>query len=182
MLKVLEQAPEIFLNDINGNRIEVGNGKPTYLAFYRDVYCPFCNMHIYRLTNEYEKYQKSGLNLIAIFASNPEDVKKFAQARPRPFKIAAEPSGQLYQVYGVKRSFVRKLLAVLRRFPTLLGGLGKLGLLASIRGMGGLNTNNMMPADFLIDADGKIIDAYYGKDAADHIPFERIEAFLNQQS
>lgn len=181
MLKAPDQAPEIFLKDINGETIEVGNGKPTYLAFYRDAACPFCNMHIYRLTNEYVKYNKMGLNLIAIFASSPEDVRKFVLARPRPFRIAAEPSGQLYEVYGVQRSFWRKLLAVLKHFPTLLGGLGKLGLLGSLKGMGGLNTNNMMPADFLIDGNGKIVEAYYGKDAADHIPFERIEVFLAQQ-
>lgn len=46
MLKAPDQAPEIFLKDINGETIEVGNGKPTYLAFYRDAACPFCNMHI----------------------------------------------------------------------------------------------------------------------------------------
>ena len=35
-----------------------------------------------------------------------------------------------------------------------------------------------MPADFLIDEHGRIIEAYYGSDAGDRIPFERIELFL----
>ena len=55
--------------------------------------------------------------------------------------------------------------------PTLLKGM-------RIVGLAGLNTSNLMPADFLIDEQGRIIDAYYGDDAGDHIPFERIELFI----
>ncbi|MGA8258930.1 MAG: hypothetical protein WB783_01835 [Arenicellales bacterium] len=47
-----------------------------------------------------------------------------------------------------------------------------------IVGVAGLNTNNLMPADFLIDEKGRIVDAYYGDDAGDRIPFDRIETFL----
>jgi hypothetical protein len=35
-----------------------------------------------------------------------------------------------------------------------------------------------MPADFLIDEHGNIVEAYYGGDAGDHLAFERIELFL----
>lgn len=35
----------------------------------------------------------------------------------------------------------------------------------------------VMPADFLIDENGVIQTAYYGKDAGDHLPFSRIKAF-----
>lgn len=34
-----------------------------------------------------------------------------------------------------------------------------------------------MPADFLIDEKGNVVETYYGKDAGDHIPMERIELF-----
>lgn len=36
-----------------------------------------------------------------------------------------------------------------------------------------------MPADFLIDEHGYIVETYYGSDASDHIPFENIYEFLN---
>ena len=35
-----------------------------------------------------------------------------------------------------------------------------------------------MPADFLIDEEGNIVEAYYGADAGDRIPFDRVELFL----
>jgi hypothetical protein len=37
-----------------------------------------------------------------------------------------------------------------------------------------------MPADFLIDESGKIVEAYYGKDAGDHISFERVDYFASK--
>jgi thioredoxin-dependent peroxiredoxin len=55
-----------------------------------------------------------------------------------------------------------------------------LGFASAFKGLAGVNTTNIMPADFLIDEFGHIAEAYYGEDAGDHIPFERIEAFLAQ--
>lgn len=59
----------------------------------------------------------------------------------------------------------------------LATGMGTLGFAGTVRGLGGLNTGNILPADFLIDEFGRIQEVYYGKDAGDHIPFERIEQF-----
>jgi hypothetical protein len=47
-------------------------------------------------------------------------------------------------------------------------------------GLAGLNTSNLMPADFLINEHGRIIEAYYGRDAGDRIPLERVEQFLSR--
>ena len=70
--------------------------------------------------------------------------------------------------FAMKRS---KLKAIATRVPTLIRGL-------RIVGLAGLNTNNLMPADFLIDEDGRIVETYYGGDAGDRIPLERVELFL----
>ena len=37
----------------------------------------------------------------------------------------------------------------------------------------------ILPADFLIDEEGKIVNTYYAKDIGDHIPFETIDQFVN---
>ena len=41
-------------------------------------------------------------------------------------------------------------------------------------------TKTRIPADFLINPDGTIHEVYYGEKIGDHIPFERVEAFLNR--
>ena len=37
---------------------------------------------------------------------------------------------------------------------------------------------DLMPAEFLINPDGTIHTAHYGKDAGDHLPLRKVEAFL----
>ena len=45
-------------------------------------------------------------------------------------------------------------------------------------GVGNGGANNQLPADFLIDEEGKIVDLFRAERVADSIPFERIEAFI----
>ena len=60
--------------------------------------------------------------------------------------------------------------------PTLLKGMFK-GYVPLIF-KGSLIT---MPADFLIDREGNIKVAYYGKDEGDHLAFEQVKAFSKTQ-
>ena len=84
----------------------------------------------------------------------------------------ADPTSSAHETYGVERSLWRKLKAIVTRVPTLLKGLRLVGL-------AGLDTGNLMPADFLIDERGRIVEAYYGRDAGDRIPLERVEHRLS---
>lgn len=172
------KAPMVVLRDINGKPIQVGRGRRTLLAFFRDAACPFCNLQIYQLTQRYEELHGLGLDVVAVFTSPPEQVKRFVLARERPFPVAAEPSSRAYGIYGVRPSFWRKMWAVVSRPGAWIRGIGTVGVAGAAKGLAGVNTSNMMPADFLIDEDGNIAEAYYGRDAGDHIAFERIEAFL----
>ncbi|MBK7973477.1 MAG: AhpC/TSA family protein [Deltaproteobacteria bacterium] len=40
-------------------------------------------------------------------------------------------------------------------------------------------TKTRIPGDFLIDEGGVIHDLFYGEVIADHIPFERVDAFVS---
>jgi hypothetical protein len=96
---------------------------------------------------------------------------RFVARQRRPFRVVADPTSRAHAIYRIERSFWRKLKGIVTRVPTLIKGL-------RIVGLAGLNTTNIMPADFLIDERGNIVEAYYGSDAGDHIAFERIELFL----
>ena len=172
-LKSSAVAPLLALKDVNGKPIVIGGatGRRTLLCFFRDAACPFCNFRIYELTRHHDSLAALGLAVIAVFASTPEEVRRFVARTPRPFVVVADPTSGAHEAYGIERSFWRKWKGVFTRIPTLLKGL-------RIVGLAGLNTTNLMPADFLIDEDGRIAEAYYGSDAGDRIPFERIELFL----
>lgn len=165
-------APELDLVDIYGQTIPIGGtGRRTLLSFFRDAACPFCNFRIYELTHHHAALSALGLDIVAVFGSGQAEVLHFVARHPRPFRVAADPLGASHRRYGIERSFWRKLKAIVTRVPTLVRGL-------RIVGLAGLNTNNLMPADFLIDEEGRIVEAYYGGDAGDRIPLERVELFL----
>ncbi|MEY2169907.1 MULTISPECIES: peroxiredoxin-like family protein [unclassified Rhodanobacter] len=168
-------APQLELPDTQGQTITLGDGgRPTLLCFFRDAACPFCNLRVYELTERHPSLHARGLAITAVFVATTDDVRRFVACRPRPFPVIADPDGAAHAAYGIERSFWRKLKAIVTRMPALIRGL-------RIVGLAGLNTSNLMPADFLIDARGRIVEAYYGKDAGDRIPFERVERFLAGQ-
>jgi peroxiredoxin len=164
-------APDLHLVDIYGRPIAIGRDRRTLLSFFRDAACPFCNFRIYELTHHHQSLAARGLDIVAVFGSSQAEVLRFVARHPRPFRVAADPVGASHARYGIERSLWRKLKAVVLRMPTLVRGL-------RIVGLAGLRTNNLMPADFLIDERGRIVEAYYGGDAGDRIPLERIELFL----
>ena len=173
-LKAPSPAPALNLTGLNGKPVSLNAGDPVLLSFFRDAACPFCNVRIYELTKRHDELAAKGLRIIAIFASEPEAVKRFVLQRPRPFLVVADPQHKLYEQYGIQKSLAGKLKAITTRIKTLIQGLRLVGL-------AGLNTNNMMPADFLIDGNGKIVEAHYGADAGDRIAFAEIDAFLKKQ-
>ena len=169
------QAPALDLVDIHGKPIAIASdGRLTLLSFFRDAACPFCNFRIYELTHEHAALSALGLDIVAVFSASQADVLRFAGRRPRPFPLAADPTSSAHETYGIERSLWRKLKAIVTRVPTLLKGMRLVGL-------AGLNTSNLMPADFLIDGHGRIVDAYYGSDAGDRIPLERVRRMLPRE-
>ena len=166
-----QQAPRLDMRDIEGKPVAVGEGRRTLLCFFRDPACPFCNFRIYELTYHHAALQALGLDIVAVFTAAPEEVRRFVARKPRPFPVVADPTSAAHTAYGIERSGWGKLKAIVTRVPTLLKGL-------RIVGLAGLRTNNLLPADFLIDEDGRIAECHYGSDAGDRIPFERVELFL----
>ena len=164
------KTPPISLVDIDGQPIQIGNGRRLLLSLFREATCPFCNFRVYDLTNNYPGLSNLGLDIAVVFKSEREDVLKFIANRPRPFRMIADPEGIAHEAFAVNTSMWGKLKAMLFRMPALFGGMG-------MTGMQGMATGNLMPADFLIDESGTVVETYYGEDAGDHIPMERIELF-----
>lgn len=179
-LQTSTKAPEFFFVDTNDVAVRIESGKRTLLSFFRDTNCPFCNLRVFQLTQRHKDLAQAGLVVIAFFSSSHEDVAHFVRNRPRPFQIVADPENIAYKHYGIQKSFSGKLQVVFTRLLMWITGMKILGITGTIQGMGGLNTNNILPADFLIDENGYIVEAYYGQDIGDHIPFERIENFLKE--
>ncbi len=171
-LRAPQKAPAMTFEAIYGEEVTLGKpgNRRTLLCFFRDPACPFCNFRVYELTAQYDEWQKLGLDVIAVFSAEPDEVKRFAAKQPRPFPVIADTDSSAYERYGIESSRWGKYKGILTRIPTLLKGL-------KIVGLAGLKTSNLMPADFLIDEDGMIAEAWYGEDAGDRIPLGRVRLF-----
>ncbi len=163
-------SPRLRLVDINGQAVQIGNGRKLLLSLFREATCPFCNFRVYDLTNNHPDLNKLGLDIVVVFKSDLDEVRRFIAQRPRPFRMVADPEGDAHRAFQVESSMLGKLRAMMKRMPALMFGM-------KMTGMRGMATGNLMPADFLIDEKGIVVETYYGHDAGDHIPMERVEQF-----
>lgn len=166
------KAPSLQLTDIEAMPTPVGGtGRKMLLSFFREANCPFCNFRVYELTHNYRSLDALGLDIVAVFSSDEAQIRRFVARQPRPFRMVADPDDSAHRIFGVERSFMGKLIAMMRRLPAMMRGMREVG-------MAGMATGNLLPADFLIDENGHVVETYYGRDAGDHIPIERIELFV----
>ena len=89
-------APRLEMTDIYGQPVSIGNSqRRTLLCFFRDAACPFCNFRIYELTRHHADLARLGLDIVAVFSSSPDAVKRFVARQPRPFQVVATTRLQL---------------------------------------------------------------------------------------
>ena len=157
--------------DINGNLFRLSDSKKVVvLSFFRDASCPFCNVRVYEYTKKYKEWKKLGIEVIAVFTSPPDKVKKFVAKNPRPFITFGDPDLEIYNKYKVEKSFAKFLLGVVLHIPRFIKGWFVGGRFNPV------NPHiNLVPADFIILPNGRVIDAWYGHDISEHIPLQRIE-------
>jgi len=172
-LKPGEKAPTINLPAIDGTmfNMDVVKGKPFMLSFYRFASCPFCNLRVNLLSKRSGEFGED-FNLIAMFDSSLENLTRHTADHQAPFPILADETRTYYKTYGIEHSFYGMLKGMIMRFPTLMRGLFK-GYLPHEIGRRFL----LMPADFLVDAEGVIKKAYYGSDEGDHLDFDEVKEF-----
>ncbi|MBU2862628.1 redoxin domain-containing protein [Reinekea marina] len=160
--------------DVFGKPIQLSDyqGKKVMLAFFRDAACPFCNLRVYELTHKYKVWQDSNLEIIAVFSSPADEVRKYVAKHPRPFKLVSDADLDIYNRYGVEHSTSALFKALFFKLPRIIKGMIK----------GGYPQPNphvkLVPADFLIGKTGKIEQVWYGKDTSDHMPIEQVERFV----
>ena len=113
--------------------------------------------------------------IVAVFDSPVDNLKAHVKRHKAPFPILADESNQYHREYGIERSLLGVAKGLCTRIPTLVKATLK-GFIP-FRVKGSMTT---MPADFLIDSNGTILEAYYGKDEGDHLPFPDVRAFANR--
>jgi peroxiredoxin Q/BCP len=177
-LQTGKPAPEFTLTDIHGQEVSLAalRGKRVMLSFYRYASCPFCNLRIHELSKRAEGYRQRGLELIAVFQSPGEKILQYAGKQQPPFAIIPDPQRLLYRRYGVESSWSGMLRAFAIRLPEVVKAIASGFLPGSVEG-----DVHRVPADFIVDEEGKLLATFYGKDIGDHLPLDTLENYLMKQ-
>lgn len=163
------------INDIDGRPVEIGSGKKVWLSLFREANCPFCNFRVYELTHKFKDISQLNIEIVAVFNSDKEMINKFIAKHPRPFRMVSDKAGDLHRNINLKSSRWGKIKAMMLRLHRLLRGM-------KYTGIAGMRTNNIMPADILLDEYGEVVSSYFGTDVGDHVPMEQVVSFARKRS
>lgn len=164
-LKIGTPAPLFTAQAIGGRRIDLAalRGRTVLLKFYRFATCPVCNLHLHRFIHEYKTLEALGLTTIVLYHS-PAEKLDATEVAGVPFDLVADPDKRIFRAFGAERSWAGMFApAVWRDYARALAAGFPPGMLTSDGGITG------QPADFLIDANGTIAFAHYGRHYADSL-------------
>jgi len=167
------KAPEFSEVDIHGeiHTMEKYRGRKWMLSFFRYASCPMCNFRVHQLIQEYEDWKKLDFRILTVFESSKESIEKYVGKQDVPFPIIPDPGLSLYRSYQVESSWFKYMLAAVPFINALIHGF----FLGKIEG-----DKAIVPADFLINPDGTIHTAYYGKNIGDHLKIKNIRSFIKE--
>lgn len=178
MAKLLagDTAINIVLPGIDGSTFDLTSlkGRRYMVSFLRFATCPFCNLRLHQLISRRAELGDD-FTIVAIFDSPIETLIRTSEKHRSPYPILADEKNTYYRAYGVERSTWGVLKGMIFRMPTLLYAM------FARRYIPWPITGSMltMPLDILVDEDGLIHTAYYGRDEGDHLAFEAIKAFAS---
>lgn len=166
-------VPQLTGTDYRGQSFDLASlrGQPVLLSFYRYASCPICNLRVHSLIQAQPRLAEQGLALVAVFQSPAATIASYVGQQHPPFPLLADPEMTLYRRFGVERGWrglmawpvIKAALAAMRQrfWPGVVNG-----------------PIDRLPADLLIDSNGLVAIAHYGRHIDDHLPLATIEAWL----
>jgi thioredoxin-dependent peroxiredoxin len=169
-------APDFTAIDINGKVVKLSDfgGKKIVLSFYRNVNCPFCNRRVHQIMGNNVRLKDSGVQLIFLFESSNEKLSSSVfHEGISPWPLIGDPDKKVYKQYGVEQSTLKMMKTMFVANPKQAKKDTKDLNLPEDKDA----SMNLIPADFFIDEDFKIVTAHYGKHLDDHVAIEDLKSF-----
>lgn len=160
------------LQTIHGDPVQIPDPEwLVHLQFRRFAGCPICNLHLQSIAQRHDEILAAGIREVVVFHSHTETMLELQGELP--FTAIADPEKKLYAEFGVESSLTsvlhpRALLTAVRTFTSRSAW--KIARQArSLSGAADRDEEYLgLPADFLIDPDGRVLAAKYGTYADDH--------------
>ena len=173
MIATTFQSIDLFDQPIN---LQDYRGRWLLLSFYRNAACAICNLQVHKLIGKYEAYHQQGLDMLAIFESPRANLLQYVGKQDAPFPIIGDPEAHLYNLYGIETS-EDKVKATMADPNTQQRVQEAKTAGFELTEEAGSNFYRM-PADFLIDPDGIIREAFYSELVGQHLDLVTVDAHL----
>jgi len=160
-LRAGDSFPVTTLSNIHDAEVTIPDSKAhwVHLQFRRFAGCPICNLHLHSFVERHTELEKAGIHEVVVFHSPKASLLPFQGQFP--FDVIGDPDKKLYREFGVESS----VFAILNpsAWPAMIDGVG-----LKDRPQGDPEGGPLgLPADLLINSQGKVVASHYGKHAYD---------------
>jgi peroxiredoxin len=129
--------------------------------------------------------KKADIVTLCIFRSTPAMMKRVVDGTSEDTHTLSDRKGSVYNKFQVKRTFKAVITGTMEVAPSTVKKSGKYKayinygrIMKDTKGVDGARAALQLPADFLIDENGIIVDLLRATKPQDYMEFERIEAFI----
>jgi peroxiredoxin len=168
-LHVGDTAPVFQATDINGRPVDLAalRGARVWLSFLRFANCPLAQAKLDKI-----KALAAAFPALRPIAIGTPEVQRRPRYREAGFPVIADGEQALYRLYGAEHSFPRAIV------PTNQWATVKALCRGYLLRVPLEKPWWRMPADFLIDENGRIAHAHYGRRMHDDIAPQHVQAFI----
>lgn len=119
MLEAGTKAPEIVLNDKDGNEVKLSvfKGQRVVVYFYPRDNTPGCTRQACAFRDEFAEYKKLGIQVMGISKDSEASHQRFAEKNELPFVLLADPELKAikdYDVWQEKKMYGKVSMGVVR--------------------------------------------------------------------
>lgn len=136
-------------------------GKKSVIFFLRYIGCPVCHMKMHDLISGHKDFSAAGLQVFVALQSTPASVMEGLAGIKTPFTVICDANEDVFALYGVAPGNLCGYLA-----PSVIMKAVRASR-AGYRHGKKEGKEMQLPAVFIINGDGKIAYAYYGKNIGD---------------
>ncbi|CAG7622999.1 Putative peroxiredoxin [Paenibacillus solanacearum] len=172
-------APDFVFTGIDGTSVRLSDlrGKKVLVAFFRNAACALCNLRVRHFIRRYDAWQRLDLDVVAVFESPADSLSRHVGRQEAPFPLIGDPEARLYALYGVEVSEAKVQATIAdAATKTFVAQAEAEGF--ALTPEAGSNMNRI-PAEFLIDENGIVAVAHYGRLVTDHLPLDAIDRFAS---
>jgi len=175
-LKEGQLAPDFTVTDISNKVFKLSElkGKRIIIGFYRHTSCPFCNLRLFKIKSKSEEFRKQGIEMVFFFENTNKKLQEsLFHSEVSPWPLIGDPEKKIYNLYGVERSILKTIRTFISvNYKSVKEEAKALNLPEEED-----YSLTLMPADFFINEEFKIVKAHYGQHLDGHVPLKDLFDF-----